>query len=221
MLDYDSRMWSKRRTTANFQRIKAALSGLEYAFRFLETVSSWNRPFLTISVQLFLFFLIFFPHFIFPSICLYLCVIGIWKYRSRPIKPPHMDPQLSNVDRVVKEDLEEEFDGIPTCCKNNDVLRFRYNRLRIMAGQVQILLGDLATQLERLESLLNWRDPRATTLFVGFSMVSGLLLYVVPLQLVFILSVVYFLRPPKFKSKLPSMPLNFLRRLPAKTDSLL
>ncbi|KMT11703.1 hypothetical protein BVRB_5g106400 [Beta vulgaris subsp. vulgaris] len=221
MLDYDSRMWSKRRTTANFQRIKAAISGLEYAFRFLETVSSWNRPFLTISVQLFLFFLIFFPHFIFPSICLYLCVIGIWKYRSRPIKPPHMDPQLSNVDRVVKEDLEEEFDGIPTCCKNNDVLRFRYNRLRIMAGQVQILLGDLATQLERLESLLNWRDPRATALFVGFSMLSGLLLYVVPLQLVFILSVVYFLRPPKFKSKLPSMPLNFLRRLPAKTDSLL
>ncbi|KAL2901487.1 FT-interacting protein 1 [Bienertia sinuspersici] len=221
MLDYDSRTWSKRRTTANCQRIKAALSGLEYAVQFLETIRSWKRPLITVLVLLFLCFLIYFPQLLFSSVCFNLCVMGAWKYRSRPRNPPHMDPQLSSVHRLVSEDLDEEFDGIPTTCKNTDALKFRYNRLRVMAGQVQILLGDLATQLERIQSLVSWRDPRATSLFVSFCVVSGVLLYVIPLRLIFIVLVFYALRPPKFRSKLPSMPVNFLRRLPAKTDSLL
>ncbi|CAO2819544.1 unnamed protein product [Amaranthus hypochondriacus] len=221
MLDYDSRTWSKRRTTTNCQRIKAALSGLERAMQFLEIICSWKNPFITILVHLFLLFLIFFPSYIFSSICLNLSVIGIWNYSTRPRNPPHMDPVLSNALKLASEDLEEEFDRIPTTCKNNETLKFRYNRLRTIAGQVQILLGDLATQLERLQALLNWRDPRATALFVCFCVVSGVLLAIVPIRWVFIGLLFYILRPPSFRSKVPSMPLNFLRRLPAKTDSLL
>ncbi|XP_021851386.2 FT-interacting protein 3, partial [Spinacia oleracea] len=221
MLDYDSRNWSKRRTTANSQRIKAALSGVGFLFQFLETLCSWKRPVITVLVHLFLFFLIFYPQFIISSICFNLSVIGLWNYRARPRNPPHMDPQLSNVHKLIQEDLEEEFDGIPTTCKNNDTLKFRYNRLRVIAGKMQILLGDLATQLERLQSLLSWRDPRATAMFVCFCVVSGIVLSVIPLRITYMGFVVYFLRHPKFRSKLPSVPVNFLRRLPAKTDSLL
>ncbi|ESW25314.1 hypothetical protein PHAVU_003G025300, partial [Phaseolus vulgaris] len=69
---------------------------------------------------------------------------------------------------------------------------------------------------ERFHSLLSWRDTRATSLFVVFSLCSTVVLYATPPKVV-----VYYLRHPKFRSKLPSAPINFFKRLPARTDSML
>lgn len=97
----------------------------------------------------------------------------------------------------------------------------RYDRLRSIAGRVQTVIGDLATQGERFQSLISWRDPRATTLFVTFCLIAAIVLYVTPFQVVALLAGIYVLRHPRFRHKLPSVPLNFFRRLPARSDSML
>ena len=79
----------------------------------------------------------------------------------------------------------------------------------------------MATQGERLQNLLSWRDPRATALFVIFCLISASVLYVTPFQVVALLGGFYVLRHPRFRYKLPSVPLNFFRRLPARTDCML
>lgn len=40
------------------------------------------------------------------------------------------------------------------------ILKFRYERLRGVAGRIQNALGDLASMGEKVHSLLSWRDPR-------------------------------------------------------------
>ncbi|KAK8262440.1 hypothetical protein V6Z11_D13G258000 [Gossypium hirsutum] len=134
--------------------------------------------------------------------------------------PPHMDTRLSHADAAHPDELDEEFDTFPTS-RPSDIVRMRYDRLRSIAGRVQTVIGDLATQGERFQSLLSWRDPRATTLFVTFCLIAALVLYVTPFQVVALLAGIYILRHPRFRHKLPSTPLNFFRRLPARSDSML
>ncbi|KAF7804125.1 FT-interacting protein 1 [Senna tora] len=140
--------------------------------------------------------------------------------RWRPRHPPHMDTRLSHADSAHPDELDEEFDTFPTS-RPSDIVRMRYDRLRSIAGRIQTVVGDLATQGERLQSLLSWRDPRATALFVIFCLVAAIVLYVTPFQVVALLTGFYVLRHPRFRHKLPSVPLNFFRRLPARTDCML
>lgn len=131
-----------------------------------------------------------------------------------------MDTRLSHADSAHPDELDEEFDTFPTS-RPVDTVRMRYDRLRSIAGRIQTVVGDLATQGERFQSLLSWRDPRATVLFVLFCLVSAVVLYVTPFQVVALLLGFYVLRHPRFRYKLPSVPLNFFRRLPARTDCML
>ncbi|CAN1307197.1 FT-interacting protein 4 [Linum perenne] len=137
-----------------------------------------------------------------------------------PRHPPHMDTRLSHAESAHPDELDEEFDTFPTS-RPSDIVRMRYDRLRSIAGRIQTVVGDLATQGERLQSLLSWRDPRATALFVIFCLIAAVVLYVTPFQVVALLTGLYVLRHPRFRHKLPSVPLNFFRRLPARTDCML
>lgn len=103
----------------------------------------------------------------------------------------------------------------------NVVTQTRYDRLRSIAGRIQTVVGDLATQGERFHSLISWRDPRASALFVTFCLIMAFVLYVTPFQVLGLLAGFYILRHPRFRHKLPSLPVNFFRRLPARTDCLL
>ncbi|XP_076917869.1 FT-interacting protein 3-like [Bidens hawaiensis] len=128
-----------------------------------------------------------------------------------------MDTRLSCADNAHPGELDEEFDNFPTN-RNPDVVRMQYDRLRSIAGRIQTVVGDLATQGKWFQALLSWRDPRATALFLIFCLAVAVVLYVTPFQ---VLALIYVLRHPKFRHKLPGVPLNFFRRLPAKTDSML
>ncbi|RXH93698.1 hypothetical protein DVH24_014274 [Malus domestica] len=66
-----------------------------------------------------------------------------------------------------------------------------------------------------------WRDPRATTLYITFCLVAAIVLYVTPFQVLVLLGGIYLMRHPRFRGKMPSAPINFFRRLPARTDSML
>ncbi|KAG6466565.1 FT-interacting protein 3-like [Zingiber officinale] len=220
MSDVDSHMWSMRRSKANFFRLMSVFSGAIAASRWFANVCVWKNPITTVLVHILFIMLVCFPELILPTVFLYMFLIGLWNYRFRPRYPPHMNIKLSHAEAVHPDELDEEFDTFPTS-RSDDMVRMRYDRLRSVAGRIQTVVGDLATQGERLQALLSWRDPRATAIFLVFCMVSAIVLYTTPLQFLIALVGFYIMRHPRFRNRMPSAPLNFFRRLPAKTDSLL
>ncbi|KAK7317295.1 hypothetical protein RJT34_01395 [Clitoria ternatea] len=220
MLDVDSHLWSMRRSKANFFRIMSLFSGMITMGRWFSDVCNWKNHVTSVLVHILFLVLIWYPELILPTVFLYMFLIGLWKYRFRPRHPPHMDTKISWAESVHPDELDEEFDTFPTS-KSQDVVRMRYDRLRSVAGRIQTIVGDIATQGERFQSLLSWRDTRATSLFVLFCFCASVILYATPFRVVALVSGLYFLRHPKFRSKLPSVPSNFFKRLPARTDSLL
>lgn len=220
MLDVDQHMFSMRRSKANVHRIMSLLSGISTVCRWLDGICYWRNPLTTILVHVLFLILVCYPELILPTIFLYLFVIGLWNYRFRPRHPPHMDARLSQAEFTNPDELDEEFDTFPTS-RPTEIVRMRYDRLRSVAGRVQSVIGDLATQGERALSILSWRDPRATAIVIILALLSAVFLYVTPFQVVAVLIGLYWLRHPRLRSKLPSVPVNFFKRLPAKSDMLL
>lgn len=220
MSDVDSHLWSMRRSKANFFRLMSVFSGLFAVGKWFGEICMWRNPITTVLVHLLYIMLVCFPELILPTVFLYMFMIGVWNFRYRPRYPPHMNTKISQADGVSPDELDEEFDTFPTS-RGPDLVRMRYDRLRSVAGRMQTVVGDLATQGERLQSLLSWRDPRATAIFVTFCLVAAIALYVTPFQIVAGLAGVYVMRHPRFRYRLPSVPVNFFRRLPARTDSML
>lgn len=220
MSDTNSHLWSMRRSKANFYRLMTVFSGFLSVGRWLGEVSTWKHPITTVLVHIVFLMLVCFPELIMPTVFLYVFVIGMWNWRFRPRYPPHMNTRLSYTDGVTLDELDEEFDTFPSA-KSPDIVRWRYDRLRSVAGRVQSVVGDLATQGERIQSLVSWRDPRASSMFMVFCFVTAIVLYMTPFQMPILLGGFYFMRHPMFRSKVPPAPVNFYRRLPALTDSML
>ncbi|KAJ8899162.1 hypothetical protein K2173_011949 [Erythroxylum novogranatense] len=220
MLDHDSHMWSMRRSKANFARLINVLSSLLALARFMDSLRNWNKPLYSAMFLLIFLLLVAMPELFIPAALLYMAFVGLWRFRSRPRYPPHMDAKLSHVESVLVDELDEEFDSFPSS-RSADIVRVRYDRLRSVAGRIQSVVGDMATQGERFQALLSWRDPKATFLFVMLCLVATIGFYAVPIRVVVAFWGLYILRPPRFKSKLPSKAFNFFRRLPSKADSLL
>jgi hypothetical protein len=131
-----------------------------------------------------------------------------------------MNTKISHAEAVHSDELDEEFDTFPTS-RSPETIRIRYDRLRSVAGRIQTVVGDIATQAERVQALFSWRDPRATAIFILFCLISATVLYVTQLQVLAALGGFYVMRHPRFRHRLPSVPVNFFRRLPARTDSML
>ncbi|CAA6663836.1 unnamed protein product [Spirodela intermedia] len=165
-------------------------------------ICSWKNPATTILVHVLFTVLVCYPELILSTVFLYLFLIGLWNYQSRPRTPPHMDTEL-----------DEEFDSFPSA-RAPELVRQRYDRLRSVAGRVQTVVGDLATQGERALSILSWRDPRATAIAVILSLFLALFLYVTSFQVVVFIAGIYVLRHPRFRSRMPSVPFNFYRACP-------
>lgn len=220
MSDVDSHLWSMRKSKANFFRLMSVFSGLFAIGKWFGDICMWRNPITTVLVHVLFAMLVCFPELILPTTFLYMFLIGVWNFRYRPRYPPHMNTKISQAEAVHPDELDEEFDTFPTT-RSPDLVRMRYDRLRSVAGRIQTVVGDVATQGERLQALLSWRDPRATAIFVTFCLVAALVLYVTPFQAVAGLAGFYMMRHPRFRHRLPSAPINFFRRLPARTDSML
>ncbi|KAL9396899.1 hypothetical protein Peur_011152 [Populus x canadensis] len=220
MSDADSHLWSMRRSKANFFRLMSVFSGLLSVGKWFGEVCMWKNPITTVLVQVLFVMLVCFPELILPTVFVYMFLIGVWNYHFRPRYPPHMNTRISYADAVSPDELDEEFDTFPSRV-SPEVVRFRYDRLRSVAGRMQTVVGDMATQGERVQALLSWRDPRATTIFLIFCLVVAIVLYATPFQVLALLGGFYFMRHPRFRHRVPSAPVNFFRRLPARTDSML
>lgn len=220
MSDVESHLWSMRRSKANFSRLMSVFSGLFVVGRWFSDVCNWKNPITTLLVHILFVMLVCFPELIVPTIFLYSFLIGMWNYRYRPRHPPHMNTRISQADTAHPDELDEEFDSFPSS-RSPELVRMRYDRLRSVAGRIQTVVGDIATQGERLQMLLNWRDPRATAIFLVACICAAIVLYVTPFSALVVVSGFYMMRHPKFRHKMPSASINFFRRLPARTDSML
>ncbi|XP_043698411.1 FT-interacting protein 7 [Telopea speciosissima] len=221
MLDVDSHAFCMRKVRANWYRIINVIAGLIDMVRWVEDTRTWKNPTATLLVHALLVMLVWFPDLIFPTLAFYVFVIGAWNYRLRVRDPlPHLCPKISQADAVDRDELDEEFDTVPSS-RSAEVVRARYDKLRTLGARVQTLLGDLATQGERLQALVTWRDPRATGIFVGLCFVVAVLMYLVPTKMVAMATGFYYLRHPMFRDRMPPPALNFFRRLPALSDRIM
>ncbi|KAK1422318.1 hypothetical protein QVD17_25350 [Tagetes erecta] len=220
MLDADSHTWSMRKSKANWFRIVGVLAWAVGLAKWLDNIRRWRNPVTTVLVHLLYLVLVWYPDLIVPTGFLYVCLIGTWYYRFRPKTPAGMDIRLSQAETVDPEDLDEEFDTFPSS-RPPDLIRARYDRLRMLAARVQTVLGDFATQGERVQALVSWRDPRATKLFIGVCLMITVVLYVVPPKMAAVALGFYFLRHPMFREPMPPASLNFFRRLPSLSDRLM
>ena len=220
MLDADSHTWSMRKSKANWFRIVGVLAWLVGLAKWLDDIRRWRNPVTTVLVHILYLVLVWYPDLIVPTGFLYVFLIGVWYYRFRPKIPSGMDTRLSQAESVDPDELDEEFDTIPSS-KPPEIIRVRYDRLRILAARVQTVLGDFATQGERFQALVSWRDPRATKLFIGVCLAITIILYAVPPKMVAVALGFYYLRHPMFRDPMPPASLNFFRRLPSLSDRLM
>lgn len=220
MLDADCHSWSLRRSKANWFRILGVIAWAVGLARWLDDVRRWRNPVRTVLLHLFYLVLVWYPELAAPTVSLYLFLIGAWYYRFRPRGPAGIDALLSQAEGAEAEELDEEFDSMPTRMAA-EVVKMRYDRLRMLAARVQSVMGDLAAQGERVQALVCWRDPRATRVFIVICLVTSLVLYVVPLKMVAVALGFYFLRHPMFRDPMPPAGLNFFRRLPSLSDRLM
>ncbi|XP_030525914.2 FT-interacting protein 7 [Rhodamnia argentea] len=221
MLDADSHTFSMRKVRANWLRIINVLAGLIDVVRWIEDTRGWKNPTATALVHALLIMLVWFPELIVPTLAFYVFAIGAWNYRFRARGPAlHFDPKMSLADAADPQELDEEFDQVPSA-RPPDVVRVRYDKLRAIGARVQTMLGDLATQGERAQALVTWRDPRATGVFIMLCFVVAVILYLVPTKMVAMASGFYYFRHPIFRDRMPSPALNFFRRLPSLSDRMM
>lgn len=221
MLDADSHTFSMRKVRANWLRIVNVVAGMIDVVRWVDDTRFWKNPTSTLLVHALVVMLIWFPDLIVPTLAFYLFVIGAWNYRFRSRAAlPHFDPKLSLADAADRDELDEEFDGVPSN-RPPEMVRLRYDKLRAVGARVQTILGEVAAQGEKMQALVTWRDPRATGIFVGMCLVVALVLYLVPTKMVAMASGFYYFRHPIFRDRKPSPVLNFFRRLPSLSDRLM
>ncbi|KAL0914367.1 hypothetical protein M5K25_014711 [Dendrobium thyrsiflorum] len=223
VLDTDAYTWSMRRSKANWFRLVGCLSRAAAAARWIHGVRTWAQPTTTVLVHVLLLVAITWPGMIIPAVLMFMSAVVAWRYRRRTGwsgGPGGMDTWLSCVDRVSVDELDEEFDDVPSG-RSAEVVRGRYDRLRVVAGRAQGLLGDLAAQGERVEALLTWRDPRATGIFVAACVAAAVMFYVVPFKLMVLGWGFYYFRHPRFRGDMPAAGFNFFRRLSSMADRIL
>uniref|UniRef100_A0A0Q3TH77 C2 domain-containing protein n=3 Tax=Setaria italica TaxID=4555 RepID=A0A0Q3TH77_SETIT len=222
MLDAaEPRGFSMRKLRANWNRAAAALSWVAAAARWVEDTRSWRNPAATAMAHAVLVLLAWHPDLVVPTAALHAAAVGVWRYRRRPRAPaPHPCVRTSMAEAPDREELDEEFDAIPSA-RPPEVVRVRYDRARMVGARLQQMVGDVATQAERLQALVSWRDRRATGVFVALCVLVAMVLYVVPIKMVAVVAGFYYLRHPMFRDQMPTPAINFFRRLPSMSERII
>ncbi|CAH2063190.1 unnamed protein product [Thlaspi arvense] len=248
MLKPKSNSFSWRRAKANQERLWKSLARLFGWYAWLDAnVRSTTafRPKLVAfalgSVLIFLTWWVLFVAYYFAAPLwilwkIFLAIPKLWTQgchwlTNRIDTPPPLvlvDLKLSKLDPPSVEELDEEFDLHPSSV-DPAVRMTRYEKLRKTAAHVVSLMGDAASQCERLYSL--WK------LCVGNELVNVSLLgagyvflcavytfwdYVNLLPKVFVLGCWFFwINFPCCRNDLPSNIMNFFRRLPSNEDLMI
>ncbi|KAJ1274804.1 hypothetical protein BS78_05G088400 [Paspalum vaginatum] len=210
--------YSMRRSLAAFARLRDVLEPLAALARWFRGVRDWDSPATTVLVLLVFLTLMWMPSLILPTFFLYLFSVGVWNYRWRPAGPAQMEHYGDGVPQGM---LEEEFDAGPASGTPPEVVNQWYWQLRGTATRVQVLVGDVAGQGERVHALLAWRDCRATVIALLAVAALTVVSYAVPFRALVAVTGVYVMRHPLLRRKEPSALMSFFRRLPSKAEVML
>ncbi|XP_054819059.1 FT-interacting protein 3-like [Prosopis cineraria] len=219
MLDSHESLWSMRRGRADFDRIKAVISGFVALQTQYNKICEWENPTSSLMVCLIIFVLIFEPQIVLPGMLICLILDIILQYQKRPSLLSHVDLQLSRVQAASVDELEEEFDPIPSKFEDR-IIRHRYDRLRIVVGRLAAEMAKFVTRVEKLQSFVTWQDPTATFLFMILCLIGGIVTLIVPFQVIISVCFLYLLRHPRFRSPIPTLFENWVSRMPSKLDSM-
>jgi hypothetical protein len=100
-------------------------------------------------------------------------------------------------------------------------LKQNYDAVVGFTTTVQNVLDGWAASIERAQALLTWRDPTASAaLLAGVLGLAGALL-VVGLRPLVTLGLLWVFRPPALRDPCPPPPVNFVARLPTRSDTTL
>ncbi|KAJ1442836.1 Phosphoribosyltransferase C-terminal [Sesbania bispinosa] len=220
MLDMRSDMWSMRKGIANCNRVMSLVGDFIAFWKWLDDIRYWKKPVSTLFFYFQCILMLFYPEPFLALVSFYVFWIGLKRYFKRPKFSCHVDAKLCGADITSPEDLEEELDVFPTQV-GGECLRRRYDRLRVIARNTQKRANDLASIGERLQSLSSWRDPRATMIFLLFCVVGFLVTVTIPAQFIICIWITFYLRHPRFRSNLPSIPENFFKRMPSRQAFML
>lgn len=211
--------WSMRKSKLNFFRLMEVASPFVDLFK---SVTSWKNPAVALISHVIFVLALCFHKLVLSMVIIYFVLVALWNYRFRPRKPPFFDHTVSLLGSVHPDEIDEEFDSVESSC-SIDLVRMRYDRLRTVSGRVQTIVGDLAIQGERIQSLLCWRDPRATAIFHFIIVMVSIVVYFVPKKVLVGIAGFYIMRHPRFRKKnnTPSIVGNFFRRLPDKQGTLI
>nr|CAD1819672.1 unnamed protein product [Ananas comosus var. bracteatus] len=116
MLDAaEPRGFSMRKVRANWHRIVAALAWTADAARWVEDTRNWRNPTATALAHGALVLLAWHPDLLLPVLAVHFAAVGAWRYRRRLQGPvPHPCVRVSMAETADREELDEEFDPVPS-----------------------------------------------------------------------------------------------------------
>ena len=80
------------------------------------------------------------------------------------------------------------------------------------------MLDGWASSIERIQALLTWQDPTASAMLLAGLLGYALALCVLGLRPLVTLGLLWVFRPPVLRDPCPPPPLNFVQRLPTRSD---
>ncbi|KAM7530101.1 hypothetical protein LguiB_033511 [Lonicera macranthoides] len=111
-------MRSLRRSKAHFFRIMGVLSGLIALGKWFGETCNWKNPITTILVHFLFLVLIIYPEVVLATFFVYLFLVNFRYYRWRQLHPLYLDVRLSHTDTADPNDMEEDFDTMPSAPLN-------------------------------------------------------------------------------------------------------
>jgi hypothetical protein len=196
--------FSADRLRHNWGRVRAGFAALAGLARLVEHLQSWRRLDHSAGACLLLLLLARAPSAALGAAWLALA----WRvWRGRPLLGGRWGERGG---RGAAEEGEE----VPAAGMAE--LRRRYESLQAFVLQVQNVLDDVASLLERAQHALSWTDATASAMFVVACAAMGLLLWLLGASAVLALALAWLLRPPRLRDPLPAPPEAFFGRLPAR-----
>ncbi|AEE80247.1 putative C2 domain, phosphoribosyltransferase, C2 domain superfamily [Arabidopsis thaliana] len=246
MLKPKSRNFSIRISKDNFDRLYTVVKMVLWCVSVIASVRSTTActpKFIALGVS---FVFLFWEYYIYwlvtswlVAYCIVLCIVVIllreilksprqtynWLFYRNVTPPPLIlvDLKLRKLDSINLDELAEEFDSFPSSENDLNILRMRYDRLRKIMENVMLLMGDAATQGERLLAAFTLLErPFVLIILLALCYCSMLVVCLgwdlhVRKCLIFVF-ICYWVQLPWFRNNLPDGSLNFFRRLPSNED---
>ena len=102
-----------------------------------------------------------------------------------------------------------------------DLVKSQYEGLVKFLSLSQNVLDSVAILLERVQALLSWQDPYATTLFVIALVVGAVLVWLIGVPWLIALAILSDIRPPRWREPLPSPIDVMFKNLPSHGDRMM